>query len=195
MLHAENTTNVVWAAVAGRDSIREMRTVTTLLAALAVLAGEAEAAKAPQTPARYSRTVVHVCAGALLFDGRHQIGTRAGAIAVSQDIRATGTKRLRRVDTVSKPASTARLAAGWIAVERRLVETYASTYLQIWFAIEAANSPAQRAALPRVLHALIHRPDRLQYRAARLEKRLRVPDCTGGQPNPQTPTFQSAAHK
>jgi hypothetical protein len=171
-----------------------MRTVATFLAGVAVHGGAAQAAQAPQTPARYSRAVEQICAGALLFDGRHQIGTRAGALAVSQDIRATGTRRLRRVDAVSKPAAAARLAGRWIAVERRLVETYASTYLQIWYEIERANSPARRAALPRVLHALIHRPDGLQYRAARLEQRLRVPDCTGGQPSTRTPTSQTA-HK
>jgi hypothetical protein len=168
--------------------------IAMLTATAAMQAGAAEATQAAQTPARYSRAVGRICAGALLFDGRHQIGTRPGAIAVSQDIRATGTKRLRRVDAVAKPADTARLAAAWISLERRLVETYASTYLQIWYAIERANSPAQRAALPRVLHALIHRPDRLKDLAADLEQRLRVPDCTGGQPNPQTPTAQTA-HK
>jgi hypothetical protein len=115
----------------------------------------------------------------------------AGAIAVSRDIRATGARRLRRVDAIAKPVSTARLAIAWIGLERRLVKIYASTYLRIWYAIDRANSAAQRAALPGVLHALIHRPDRLQYQAARLARRLRVPDCTGGQPNPETPTSQT----
>ena len=135
-----------------------------------------------QTPAGYSRAVTQICAGALLFDGRHQIGTRAGAVAVANDIRATGTRRLGRVDAVTKPESNARLAADWIAVERRLVETYAASYLQIWDEIERANSAAQRAALPRALRALIGRPDKLQHEAGRLELRLRVPDCTGGRP-------------
>jgi hypothetical protein len=135
--------------------------------------------------------VTQVCAGALLFDGRHQIGTRAGAIAAANDIRATGARRLRRVDAVPKPASTARLAADWIAVERRLVETYASTYLQIWDDIERANSVARRAALPHALRVLIARPDNLQHEAGRLELLLRVPDCTGGQPGAPSPTSQT----
>jgi hypothetical protein len=170
---------------------RANTSIRVVLAAAALLAGATQAAQALQTPARYSQAVAPICAGALLFEGHHQIGTLAGAIAVSQDIRATGARRLRRVDAVAKPAGIARLAAAWIALERRLVKTYASTYLRIWYAIQRANSAAQRAALPGVLDALIHRPDRLQYQAARLELRLRVPDCTGGQPNPQTPTSQT----
>jgi hypothetical protein len=159
-----------------------MRTVVALLAAAAATVGAAQAAQSSQTPAGYSRAVTRICTGALLFDGRHQIGTRAGAVAVSKDIRATGARRLGRVDAVPKPASTARLTADWIAVERRLVETYAATYLQIWDEIEHANSATQRAALPRALRALIARPDNLQHQAAKFEQRLGVPDCTGGQP-------------
>jgi hypothetical protein len=170
---------------------RANTSIRVVLAAAALLAGATQAAQALQTPARYSQAVAPICAGALLFEGHHQIGTLAGAIAVSQDIRATGARRLRRVDAVAKPAGIARLAAAWIALERRLVKTYASTYLRIWYAIQRANSAAQRAALPGVLDALIHRPDRLQYQAARLERRLRVPDCTGGKPNPEKPTSQT----
>lgn len=157
-----------------------MRFVLVLLAAAAVLPGSSLAAQPSQTPADYSRTVGRICAGALLFDGRHSIGTRAGAVAVSRDIRATGGRRLRRVDAVPKPAGTARLAARWIAVERRLVEMYASTYLEIWDRIDRAHSPRDHARLPALLHALVRRPDPLQRRAAALELRLSVPDCTGG---------------
>ena len=71
-------------------------------------------------------------------------------------------------------------AARWIAIERRLVQTYASTYLQIWLAIENAPSPDEHESLPRLLRTLIARPDRLQGQAARLAQRLYVPDCTGG---------------
>jgi hypothetical protein len=127
--------------------------------------------------------VTQICAGALLFEGTHQIGTRAGAIAVSQDIRATGSKRLRLVDAVPKPASTAELATHWLALERQLVQTYASTYLQIWYAIENADTPREHAKLPALLQALISRPYRLQGQAAQLEQQLYVPDCTGGQPS------------
>ena len=132
------------------------------------------------TPAGYSQAVMRICAGALLFDGRHQTGTRSGAIEVSRDIRATGDRRLRRVDAVPKPATTARLAIRWIATERQLVAKYAWAYLQIWYAIERARTPRERAELPAVLGALIHAPDELQREAARLEQALDVPDCTGG---------------
>jgi len=157
-----------------------MGALAALFAGTVMLAGSPPAPVSSQTPAGYSRAVMQICAGALLFDGRHQIGTRAGAVAVSRAIRATGGKRLRRVDAVPKPASTARLAARWIAVERRLVQTYASTYLRIWYAIERARSPRERARLPALVHALIHRPDKLQRRATNLEQRLHAPDCTGG---------------
>jgi hypothetical protein len=165
-----------------------MRIVAVFLAAAVVQAGAAQAVQVVQTPAGYSRAVMRICAGALLFDGRHQIGTRAGAIAVAKDIRATGGRRLRRVDAVPKPASTAPLASRWIGVERRLVELYASTYLQIWYEIERADSAAERAGLAHALRALLRRPVQLQYRAAILQLRLRVADCTGGRPSPNTTT-------
>ena len=132
------------------------------------------------TPTGYSQAVTRICAGALLFDGRHQTGTRSGAIDVSRDIRATGERRLRRVDAVPKPARTARLATRWIATERQLVAKYAWAYLQIWYAIERANTPHERGQLPAVLGALIHAPDELQRDAGQLEQALDVPDCTGG---------------
>jgi len=144
------------------------------------------------TSGGYSRAVTKICVGALLFEGRHAIGTRAGAMAVSTDIRTTGDRRLRRVEAVPKPARTARLARRWIATERLLVATYAWAYLRIWGAIERARTPTERARLPMVLHALIHAPDKLAGAASTLEQQLQVPDCTGGQPqqtqgDPATP--------
>jgi len=157
--------------------------LATVFAGTVALLGTSAPSASVQTPAGYSGAVTQICAGALLFEGSHQIGTRAGAIDVSQDIRATGDRRLIRVEAVSKPASTAKLAARWIAIERQLVETYAATYLQIWDAIENADSPGNHAKLPALIRTLISRPDRLQSRAAKLELQLYVPDCTGGQPN------------
>lgn len=132
------------------------------------------------TRTTYAHAVVQICAGALLFDGKHSIGTRAGAIAVSKAIRRTGESRLRRVDAIGKPPGEVRLATHWISVERQLVEIYSGNYLRIWFAIERAQSPQQRAALPGRLHALVDRPRPLERVARRLERRLHVPDCTGG---------------
>src|SRR5262249_26030680 len=159
----------------GGRTIRGMRIVAVLLAGAALQAGSAVAS--PTTPVEYSLAVKHVCAGALLFDRSHRIGTRAGAVALSRDIRITGGRRLRRGDAVPKPRGTAVLAGRWIAIEQRLVETYASTYLQIWDAIESGySSPRKHARLAAVLHALMHRPDALELRAAALGQRLNVPD-------------------
>jgi hypothetical protein len=128
----------------------------------------------------FADQVNHICAGALLFEGRHEIGTRAGAHAVSRDIRETGARRLRRVAAVPEPHSQAAVIRRWLDIERRLVAAYARDYLLIWNAIEEANSPAQRARLPAQLHALLHDPDALKQKAGQYEMRLRVPDCTGG---------------
>jgi hypothetical protein len=36
-----------------------------------------------ERPAPWSRAVTGICAHALLFEGRHEIGTRAGAVSVA----------------------------------------------------------------------------------------------------------------
>jgi hypothetical protein len=152
-----------------------------LVAVVAVSATSAGTLRAgTMTPAAYSRAVSRICAGAALFSHNHEIGTRAGAIAVSRDIRTTGHNRLRRVDAVTKPVKTAAKDTRWIATERKLVDMYARNYLRIWNQIERANTAAQRARLPRVLHGLVHAADALKLRAGKLELTLSVPDCTGG---------------
>jgi hypothetical protein len=161
-------------------------TVAAILAA--VVAQTASAAASTPTLGEYARAVTGICRGALLFEGRHQIGTRAGAIAVSRDIRASGSRRLRQVDAVPKPSEAAQQVVSWIAIERRLVATYASAYLQIWDKIERATTPRERSQLPNVLQALIHQPDRLQEIAGELELALGVPDCTGGRPQQAPPS-------
>jgi hypothetical protein len=154
------------------------RWLVAAVAAGAVTVGSLHAAT--MTPAGYSRAIARICAGALLFDGRHEIGTRAGAVAVARDIRATGNRRLRRVDAVAKPPATDDALVRWIATERQLVDLYAVTYLRIWNEIERARTPHQRAQLPLVLHRLVHAPDSLKLEAGTLELNLDVPDCTGG---------------
>ena len=161
-------------------------------AALAALAGGIAAAparpsesaaptqQAAMTTSRYARTIARICDGGVLFTGTHEMGTRAGAIAVSRDIRATGQRRLRRVRAVPKPPRIASQAAHWIATEAKLVDLYALTYLRIWMKIEWAYAHRQRARLPLILHRLVHRPDELKHRAHRAEHALGVPDCTGG---------------
>jgi hypothetical protein len=128
----------------------------------------------------FSNRVSHICTGAVMFAGSHEIGTRGGAVAVSRDIRQTGAGRLRRVAAVPEPNSQAHVIRRWLDVERRLVAAYARDYLLIWDAIEGANSPAERARLPARLHALLHDPDALKRKAGVYELRLGVPDCTGG---------------
>ncbi len=134
---------------------------------------------APQATV-FSERVGHICAGAVLFEDSHTIGTRAGAVAVSRDIRETGTRRLRRVAAVPEPKSQAATIRRWLLVERRLVAVYARDYLLIWDLIEEWNSPAARARIPARLHALTHDPDALKRQADAYERRLSVPDCTGG---------------
>ena len=157
-----------------------MRTVATSLAALAVLAGAADAAQAPQTPAGYSRAVVQICAGALLFDKPHQMGTRPDAVSIAEDIRASTARRLDRVTAVPVPPELQDLSNRWIDSQRRLAALYATTWVRIYDTIDAAHTPAQRAALPNRLEKLVHAPDALKRAAGLLELELHVPDCTGG---------------
>ena len=152
--------------------------LAVVVAGTAVTVGSVNATG--MTPAGYSRAVSRICANARLFSHRHEIGTRAGAIAVSRDIRTTGHRRVRRVDAVTKPVKTARDDARWIATELELVDMYATNYFRIWQKIEAADTPAEHAKLPAVLHRLVHEADSLKVRAGTFEASLSVPDCTGG---------------
>lgn len=163
----------------GRRRYFSLEVVAIVIAGAVLQAGRADVAR-PQTRAAYSRAVIRVCSGALLFEKEHEIGTRGGALGVSRDIRAAGDRRLRRVDQIPKPTGGVRLAIRWIEIEERLVHTYARTYLRIWYAIEHGRTATDRARLPTVLHQLVHAPDPLARQAATLEVRLGVPDCTGG---------------
>jgi hypothetical protein len=135
----------------------------------------------------WSQAVTGICGHALLFEGRHEIGTRAGAVAVARDIRASTARRLRRIRALQVPPPNGRLSGRWLRLERRLAAVYADSYVRIYDAIAAANTPRQRAQLPPVLGSLLHVPDALRDTAANLEQRLDVPDCTGGgAPNAQS---------
>jgi hypothetical protein len=130
--------------------------------------------------ATFSNEVNRICAGAVLFEGTHEIGTRDGAVAVSNDILETGTRRLSRVAAVPRPASQAAIIGRWLEVERRLVAAYARDYLLIWDAIEDEYGQEQHALLPARIQALVHDPDALKRKAGGYELRLGLPDCTGG---------------
>ena len=128
----------------------------------------------------YSRGVTGVCAGALLFDHPHAMGTRADALSVARDIRASTARRLARVAALPTPTELEPLSRRWIASQRRLAALYAQLWVRIFDTIAAAETPAQHASLPRRLEKLVHAPDRLKSAAERLELKLHVPDCTGG---------------
>ena len=145
------------------------------------------AAAASVPPDAWRAGVTRVCTGALLFEGRHSIGTEQGAVAVARDIRASTARRLARIEALRAHPERPLLASHWLRVEHRLAELYAGSYLDIWHAIAHANSPAERARLPHILGHILHRPDVARAEARLLEGQLRVPDCTGGEnttPNP-----------
>jgi hypothetical protein len=147
---------------------------TVLVAALAATAPTAA------DPTSWSDGVTQICAHALLFEGRHEIGTRAGAIAVARDIRASTARRLDRIRALQAPPPQPDLSIQWLDLEQQLADLYASSYVRIYDAIAAAVTRKQRARLPRVLDRLVHAPDALRGEAASLEGLLHVPDCTGG---------------
>ena len=133
---------------------------------------------------RYSLAVAEICSGALLFERAHAIGTDAGARAAAQDIRQSARRRLARVAAIPIPPELRRLATRWISLQQQLAESYATNWMRIHYAIDAARTPLQRARLPRRLQTLVHAPDRLRRASRRLELALNLPDCTGGDPHP-----------
>lgn len=151
----------------------------SVLAAAALVAPPGHAASA-DSATEYTRGVWRICGGSLLFDHPHDMGTRADALSVARDIRASTAQRLVRVSALSVPRELRRISSLWISSQRRLAASYARNWVRIYDAIEAAVTPAQNAALPSRLHRLVHAPDRLRLAAGRLELRLHVPDCTGG---------------
>ena len=133
--------------------------------------------------------VTKICTGALLFEGRHSIGTERGAVAVARDIRASTARRLTRIEALPAHPERPLPASHWLRLEHRLSELYASDYLSIWHAIAHAKTPAERARLPRILGKLLHRPDVARAEARSLEGQLLVPDCTGGENNAAEPSI------
>jgi hypothetical protein len=165
----------------GHRTIGAMRAipilVSTALGATALAVASAHAAPTPA--ARYSTAVTRICAGATLFDHPHHMGTRADALSVAQDIRASTARRLARVLAVHVPRKLQRTSRRWITSQRRLAALFARNWVRIYDAIDAARTPEQKAALPHRLHELVHEPDPLRLVAGRLELKLHVPDCTG----------------
>ena len=157
-----------------------MLVIGALLIASLALAATARPAPAAGPAAEYSVAVAQICAGSLLFDHAHAVGTRAGALAVARDIRASTARRLARVAAIPVPAALRPISRRWIALQRRLAESYARDWVRIYDAIAAARTPVERTQLAARLERLVHEPDSLRLAAGRLEVKLHVPDCTGG---------------
>lgn len=161
-----------------------MLPIATILAGAAALAIVPPTTAAPgdgvATP--WSQAVTGICQHALLFENHHEIGTRAGAVAVARDIRASTDRRLGRIAALPVGPTQPLVAARWQGVEHELALVYARTYLRIFEVIDAARTPAQRARELRLLAKLMHAPDRLGREAVQLQAALAVPDCTGGHP-------------
>jgi hypothetical protein len=134
----------------------------------------------PATTIADVRAITKICSGARLFEGSHRLSTRADALAVARDIRASTRRRLDRVRAVPVPRRRERLVKRWIALERRLADVYAESWVGMFDAIDAAQTPGQRERLPALLSRLLHAPDRLRVAASQIELVLQVPDCTGG---------------
>ena len=132
--------------------------VITLLLAIVVGLGVPSASADASSRAAYSRAVTQICSGARLFEGRHSIGTRAGALAVAHDIRASTRRRLLRVDALSVPRELEGLVERWTTLERRLANAYAESWVGIYDVIAATQTQAQRARAPRLASTAPARP-------------------------------------
>jgi hypothetical protein len=154
--------------------------VSLAVAVAAACATAMPSAAVAPAPSAWPDAVTGICAHALLFEGRHEIGTRAGAVAVARDIRASTSRRLRRIRTLPLDPPEPGLSTRWLGLERRLAGVYARSYVRIYDVIAAAKTPRERARMPRALRSLLHAPDALRAITADLEQQLQVPDCTGG---------------
>jgi len=166
-----------------RRTIRPMHAFPVVLAtALAAAAPAVTPARAAtgNSAAQYSLAVTRICAGALLFDHPHHMGTRPDARSVARDIRASTARRLARVTALSVPSELEPLSSRWISSQRRLAAAYARAWIQIYDTIDAARTPAQRDGLAERLHELVHASDPLRLAAGSFGLELHVPDCTGG---------------
>jgi hypothetical protein len=156
-------------------------TVLLTLAAMATVGSASNpSSAADRSRVTWSAAVTRICANALLFEEEHQLGNRAGAIAVARDIRASTARRVNRIRALPMRPPQRRLSVRWLALEQRLAAVYARSFVAIYDAIAAAESPQQRNELPNVLRRLLDAPDGLREMTTNLERRLRVPDCTGG---------------
>jgi hypothetical protein len=151
------------------------------IVASTLAAAPGRAAPAQASPAaEYSAAVTRICAGAMLFGGAHQMGTRSDAVSIAHDIQASTALRLARVTALTVPPELKRTSSRWISSQHQLAGMFARTWVQIYDTIDIVRTAAQRTTLAKRLERLLHVPDRLKLAAGRLELELHVPDCTGG---------------
>src|SRR5262245_28476786 len=121
--------------IAMRLSVWVLAATATLSTAVTVLLATSVAAHstpstAPARPSSWSRAVSDICAHALLFEGSYEIGTREGAVAVANDIRASTSRRLQRIRALNAVPPQPQLSNRWLRLERRLAALYASSYVR-----------------------------------------------------------------
>jgi hypothetical protein len=154
--------------------------ICTALVVSGLAAGSARANSRSSPASAYSAAVARICAGALLFDGAHEMGTRADALAIARDIKAATAGRLARVTALAVPPGLEAVNSRWISSQRRLASLYAQLWVQIYDTIDGADTPVPQGDLAARIEKLVHTPDTIRAAAGRLELELNVPDCTGG---------------
>ena len=161
------------------------RPIATLLVVAAVTATGSQAqTQRRQTPASittaaYSRDVFQICAGAVLFEGSHALGTRQGTLAAAADMRASTQRRLAEVARLPTPADEARTIARWIAVEQQVADVYAQDLVQLYDLIATVSMSEDADRASQSMRAVTDASYPIRLAAGRLELKLGVPDCTG----------------
>jgi hypothetical protein len=153
--------------------------VTGITAACAQAQSRRHHELAGVTPAAYSEAVFQICANALLFEGSYALGTREGTVEAAADIRDSTRRRLARVAELSTPPAETQAIARWLAVEQRLADTYAISFVEFYDLIASLSTPEQSAGASSRARTILQASYPLRLAAGRLELQLRLPDCTG----------------
>ncbi len=124
--------------------------VVALLVPVSILCAGIPVGLSAAATTEYARAITNVCSGAVLFERSHSLGTRAGALAVARDIRASARHRLDRVAAVPVPRTREALVERWIALERRLADVHAESWIGIFDAIDAADTHASATVYRRL---------------------------------------------
>ncbi len=172
-----------WGKHLSRRRSRGTIAVLVVVAAVTAAASQAQPQRrqtpAGSTAAAYSRDVFRICAGAVLFEGSHALGTRQGTLDAAADIRASTQRRLAEVARVPTPADEARTIARWLAVEQQLADAYAQDLVQLYDLIATVSTSADADRASQSMRAVTDASYPIRLAAGRLELKLGVPDCTG----------------